>query len=137
MRLEKRKFKLADENGDEKLDKDEFAAYMMPQHYARMMEFEVERLKSKLDKNYDGKISFLEFRADRVPLLILLLLIFSYKVCYLLDIWIHFSFVESGFSYDRDAYEMKKFKAYDTNGDEELELDEFKKWVNLHNFRIK
>jgi Ca2+-binding EF-hand superfamily protein len=61
------RFKLADKNGDKKLDKDEFNAFLHPEHHEHMKPLIVKETIHDVDKDKDGFISYEEYMNDMWP----------------------------------------------------------------------
>lgn len=75
---EKIKFNLADQDRDDKLKQDEYAAFLHPHNYDFMHKYEIERTLSEFDKNQDGFISFAEYLRDcKLPLPFMLVFLVS------------------------------------------------------------
>lgn len=66
MNYDKAKFKAADENEDNVLDKHEYAAFIHPYDYPRMTDVEADRVLADYDLNGDGKITWEEFQKNPV-----------------------------------------------------------------------
>ena len=58
---DRRKFALADENGDGKLDREEMAVYLHPSDFPHMRDFVVTEYFNQMDENKDGRISREEY----------------------------------------------------------------------------
>lgn len=61
---DRRKFALADENGDGKFDREEMAVYLHPSDFPKMRDFVVTEYFNQMDENKDGRVSREEYLAD-------------------------------------------------------------------------
>ncbi|XP_052265935.1 calumenin-B-like isoform X1 [Dreissena polymorpha] len=64
VKRDERKFKQADQDGDGKLTKEEFAAFLHPEEHDHMKDIVVLETMEDIDKDKDGKISLEEYIAD-------------------------------------------------------------------------
>jgi Ca2+-binding EF-hand superfamily protein len=64
IRRDRRRWELADENGDDHLTKDEFINFLHPEESEHMRAVVVEETLEDIDKNHDGKISLDEYISD-------------------------------------------------------------------------
>ena len=58
---DRRKFRLADENGDGKLDREEMAVYLHPSDFPKMREFVLTEHFNLMDGNKDGRVTKEEY----------------------------------------------------------------------------
>ena len=58
---DRRKFHLADENGDGKLDREEMAVYLHPSDFPKMREFVLTEHFNLMDGNKDGRVTKEEY----------------------------------------------------------------------------
>ncbi|XP_052798595.1 calumenin-like isoform X3 [Mya arenaria] len=61
VKRDERKFQKADADGDEKLTKEEFAAFLHPEEHEHMKDIVVSETMEDIDKDKDGKISLEEY----------------------------------------------------------------------------
>ncbi|KAG5273977.1 hypothetical protein AALO_G00157830 [Alosa alosa] len=64
MNRDERRFKLADKDGDQKADKEEFTAFLHPEEYDYMKDIVVIETMEDIDKNGDGFIDLNEYIGD-------------------------------------------------------------------------
>ncbi|XP_041965406.1 calumenin-B [Alosa sapidissima] len=64
MNRDERRFKLADQDGDQKADKEEFTAFLHPEEYDYMKDIVVIETMEDIDKNGDGFIDLNEYIGD-------------------------------------------------------------------------
>lgn len=58
---DRRKFPLADENGDGKLNREEMAVYLHPSDFPKMRDFVVDQYFDQMDENKDGRVTREEY----------------------------------------------------------------------------
>nr|CDS20243.1 calumenin [Echinococcus granulosus] len=61
---DKRRFEKADTDGDGKLTKDEFAAFLHPEEFEHMRDIVIDETLEDLDSNKDGRIDLEEYTKD-------------------------------------------------------------------------
>ncbi|KAK0084302.1 hypothetical protein PV325_007297 [Microctonus aethiopoides] len=64
LKRDRRRWSVADEDGDDALTKDEFTAFLHPEDTERMKEVVVLETMEDIDKDGDGKISLIEYIGD-------------------------------------------------------------------------
>jgi Ca2+-binding EF-hand superfamily protein len=69
---EKIKFQVADQDHDDRLVLDEYAAFLHPHNYDFMHKYEIERTLAEYDNNQDGLISFTEYLRECKKMLLFL-----------------------------------------------------------------
>lgn len=67
MRRDERRWKMADNNGDGVLNRDEFADFLHPEEAEHMSDVVVDETLEDVDKDKDGKISLNEYITDMYP----------------------------------------------------------------------
>ncbi|XP_074603171.1 calumenin-A-like [Brevipalpus obovatus] len=67
MRRDDRRWKMADNNGDGLLNRDEFADFLHPEEAEHMSDVVVDETLEDVDKDADGKISLTEYITDMYP----------------------------------------------------------------------
>lgn len=67
MERDNRRFKVADRNGDKKLDREEFASFLHPEETPYMREVVVEETMTDMDTNKDGFVTLEEYLNDLWP----------------------------------------------------------------------
>lgn len=58
---DRRKFPLADENGDGKLNREEMAVYLHPSDFPKMRDYVVDQYFDQMDENKDGRVTREEY----------------------------------------------------------------------------
>ncbi|XP_052798594.1 calumenin-like isoform X2 [Mya arenaria] len=110
VKRDERKFQKADADGDEKLTKEEFAAFLHPEEHEHMKDIVVSETMEDIDKDKDGKISLEE---------------------YIGDMWPNKEEEEPEWV----KGERTQFSTYrDTNGDGVMDRDEVKNWIIPPNY---
>ncbi|ESO06721.1 hypothetical protein HELRODRAFT_64364 [Helobdella robusta] len=61
------RFKVADEDKDNKLNETEYGAFLYPANYAHMHEYEVNLVMRNIDKDGDGYVTFDEYLGHSTP----------------------------------------------------------------------
>lgn len=107
MRRDKRRWTLADRNGDNSLSKEEFTDFLHPEESDRMRGVIVEETLEDIDKDNDGKLSLSEYISD----------IYSQDAAGdEIPEWV--------------AREREQFKTHrDANGDGFMDKDEIREWI--------
>lgn len=67
IRRDRRRWEKADINKDDKLNKEEYTAFLHPEEYEYMKDVVVEETMEDIDKNKDGYLSLEEYLGDLYP----------------------------------------------------------------------
>nr|CAH8829737.1 unnamed protein product [Trichobilharzia regenti] len=112
LQRDERRWKTADTDGDGKLSKEEFLAFLHPEHEPKMRDVIVKETMEEVDKNHDGYVDLDE---------------------YIKDLWTPNSPNEAEPEWVKT--EREEFsKRRDLNGDGKLDAEEVKKWVVPEDF---
>lgn len=112
LRRDRRRWTIADTNGDDKLNKEEFTGFLHPEETEHMKEIVVIETMEDIDKDNDGKISLEEYVGD-----------------------MHQPSSEDEPEPEWVKSEREHFAAYrDKDHDNVLNLEEVKQWIMPDNF---
>ncbi|KAK9876619.1 hypothetical protein WA026_013997 [Henosepilachna vigintioctopunctata] len=64
MKRDKRRWQMADKNGDDALTKEEFAKFLHPEEDEYMRDVVIQETMEEIDKDNDGKVSLIEYIGD-------------------------------------------------------------------------